>query len=195
MQYVNRERTTPQIIRLLLVVSVSLVIIMLALILAPFGQVASNSLGIAQNTYSQCNSSGNPTSVQTGRYLTLIADSEVNSNPWTSVAELNGLDGDGNLIDQQNLSISAVNSEEPLAQDGRATNAIDGDPSTFWHTEWSRNEPVHPHLLTLGLSASYKLCALRYLPRQGDADSAQNGRIAQYRIYLSLDNPPRVIEL
>lgn len=191
MQNVKTARKIPQTTRLLLIVSLSLLTIILISASAPSsGQAAIRPPGVGHNANSQCASSGSssgPVSVQTGRYLSLIADSEVNGNPWTSVAELNLLDGDGNPLDRQDCSIQAVNSEETFLQDGRAINAIDGDPTTFWHTEWSRNEPSHPHILTIDLGASYKLCALRYLPRQGDTDFAQNGHIAHYRIHLSSD--------
>ena len=74
------------------------------------------------------------------RYVKFIGDSEVNGGPWTTVAELNLL-VDGNPISQSGWSIVAVSSEETVAEDGAAMNAIDGDVDTIWHTEWSAQNP------------------------------------------------------
>jgi hypothetical protein len=60
--------------------------------------------------------------------------------------------------------------------------AIDGDPATFWHTDW---EPMAqpPHELILDLKKLVPLRGLTYLPRQ----DMTNGRIARYEVSLSLN--------
>jgi len=60
--------------------------------------------------------------------------------------------------------------------------AIDGDPSTLWHTNW---EPMArpPHYLILDLKESVHLLGMTYLPRQ----DMTNGGIARYEIYVSAD--------
>jgi hypothetical protein len=65
-----------------------------------------------------------------------------------------------------------------------ATNAIDGNPATFWHTEWYQQTAPLPHTLVLDLGASYQVDGLRYLPRQ---DGNSNGTIADYQFYVSPD--------
>jgi len=40
------------------------------------------------------------------------------------------------LIPQNEMSIIYVDSEETIKEDGRGVNAIDGNPNTYWHTEW-----------------------------------------------------------
>jgi beta-galactosidase len=67
--------------------------------------------------------------------------------------------------------------------EGEAFHAIDGDPSTYWHTQWGQDEPTHPHELQIDLGQTYELAGITYLPRQGQA----NGRIDQYEIYFSQD--------
>jgi hypothetical protein len=60
--------------------------------------------------------------------------------------------------------------------------AIDGDPTTIWHTSWEPIAPP-PHYLVLDLKKSVRLAGLTYLPRQ----DMTNGRIARYEIRLSGD--------
>ena len=62
-----------------------------------------------------------------------------------------------------------------------ASNVLDGDPSTIWHTEWVDSDPVHPHEIQLKLDKQYELTAFSYLPRQ----SGTNGRIKDYQFYVS----------
>ncbi len=64
-----------------------------------------------------------------------------------------------------------------------AVQAIDGDPTTIWHSPWGDGAPGFPHELTLDLQSVTPLAGLRYLPRQDMA----NGWISQYEIQLSDD--------
>lgn len=63
-------------------------------------------------------------------------------------------------------------------------NAIDGDPNTLWHTEWTPIQAYPPQSITLDLGGSYDVTGLRYLPRQ---DGYINGIITSYNIYVSQD--------
>ena len=89
------------------------------------------------------------------RYVRFVAESEVNGKPWTSVAELNVLDANGNALDRSGWNLTA-DSVEVNSEDGAARNAIDGDPASIWHTDWSSvagdaNDPGHPHELIIDL--------------------------------------------
>jgi len=59
--------------------------------------------------------------------------------------------------------------------------AMDGDPSTMWHTLFGAGDPGHPHQLVLDLGASYEISGLAYLPREGGG----NGTIKDYELYIS----------
>ncbi|NLR58262.1 discoidin domain-containing protein [Chitinophaga polysaccharea] len=48
-----------------------------------------------------------------------------------------------------------------------ATNALDNDPSTYWHTQYSGSEPTHPHQLTIDMGALHQLKGLTFRDRQG----------------------------
>jgi hypothetical protein len=65
------------------------------------------------------------------------------------------------------------------------TNAIDGNPATYWHTRWTGTTDPLPHTITLNLNGTYAVKGFRYLPRQ---DGQTNGTIAQYRFETSMDN-------
>lgn len=88
------------------------------------------------------------------------------------------------LIPQSQMSIASVDSEELRGEDGAANNAIDGKVNTIWHTQWYDSNPKHPHEIVINLGESYDVLSLSYLPRQ---DGSENGMIANYKIYVSLD--------
>jgi alpha-L-fucosidase len=46
--------------------------------------------------------------------------------------------------------------------------AIDGNPATFWHTDWSASPP-HPHELVIDLGRAVSVAGFTYLPRQDRA--------------------------
>jgi fibronectin type 3 domain-containing protein len=87
-------------------------------------------------------------------------------------------------IPQQQMRLVSVDSQEVVGGNYAATNAIDGDPATFWHTEWYQQTAPLPHTLVLDLGGQYQVDGFRYLPRQ---DGNPNGTIADYQFYVSPD--------
>ena len=66
-----------------------------------------------------------------------------------------------------------------------ATNALDGNPATMWHTEYCHSPtPPTPHEIQIDLGASYNIAGFQYLPRQ---DGGTNGNVANYEFYVSTD--------
>ncbi|MCP4928801.1 MAG: LysM peptidoglycan-binding domain-containing protein, partial [Gammaproteobacteria bacterium] len=65
-----------------------------------------------------------------------------------------------------------------------ASNAIDGDPSTHWHSNWSTNSTPPPHELQIDLGETTTLTSFEYVPRQS---GGWNGMIGDYEFYVSTD--------
>lgn len=65
-----------------------------------------------------------------------------------------------------------------------ASDAIDGDPSTFWNSQYSPTTVSLPHSITIDMHALTYVSGLTYLPRQ---DGNFNGNIGEYTISVSQD--------
>ena len=61
------------------------------------------------------------------------------------------------------------------------TNAIDGNTSTFWHSEYSPVLVPFPHNATIDMKTASLVGSITYLPRQ---DGQANGRIGEHIIEL-----------
>jgi len=116
------------------------------------------------------------------RYVKLEEVSEVSGRPWGSAAELNVLDRGGNTIRRTGWVASADSAETANSPPFPAANAIDGKPSTFWHTGFVGASPPPPHWLVVDMGRSHPVGGFRYLPRQ---DGSSSGRIARYKFYVS----------
>ncbi len=75
----------------------------------------------------------------------------------------------------------AVDSFQP---GNEPTRVLDGDNTTFWHTEFSPVNVPLPHNITINMQKLYYVNGLSYLPRQ---DGNANGNIGQHKIQLSTD--------
>ena len=110
-----------------------------------------------------------------GRYLRFRAITPaVRGQVWASAAEFNVL--------RKASSVFYVSSEETSSENGRASNVLDGNASTIWHTRWSSNSTPYPHEIQIDLGADSNVSGLEYLPRQS---GGLNGTIANYKIYVS----------
>ncbi|MHC4315997.1 MAG: discoidin domain-containing protein, partial [Planctomycetota bacterium] len=81
------------------------------------------------------------------------------------------------------LSKAKVVNVDSEAVGHEGSNAIDGNPTTIWHTEWEGNAPQYPHQIQIKLQEQTEIKGLTYLPRQ----DMSNGWIAEYKVYLSED--------
>lgn len=78
-------------------------------------------------------------------------------------------------------TIVACSSEQ--GGDEPASNAIDGNPNTLWHTRYQPDTPSHPHYLTIDLGKTHTLTGFFYQPRT----TGNNGTIADYEFHGSHD--------
>ncbi len=97
-----------------------------------------------------------------------------------------GLDGP---VATQRLGISHVGweivsfSSEHDAQYG-AAKAIDGNPTTFWHSSWDKNQR-HPHHIAIDLGREWMIRGITYLPRQDQR--VPDGMVESGTIDVSVD--------
>ena len=121
----------------------------------------------------------------TGRYLALEALDAHDGKAFASIAELDALDTQGEVLSKAAWKIIWVDSEETTAEAGYAENMLDGQPNTHWHTAYSGTPAAYPHRVVIDLGSTQTLRGIRHLGRAGDA---KTGRIKNYRVYLS-DQP------
>jgi hypothetical protein len=118
-------------------------------------------------------------------FIKLVAKSEINGEAWTSAAEIGVVrEGDKATGGAPSLKVVKADSEETAGEDGKAANAVDGNPETKWHTQWQDASPAHPHEIVIQLSPAMKIKGFTYLPRQDDND---HGNVKEYEFYVSKD--------
>ena len=67
--------------------------------------------------------------------------------------------------------------------EGPASNAVDNNTGTWWHTNWQNLPPKENLWITLELEEETMLDALRYYGRDG----SPNGRVNEYKVEVSTD--------
>ena len=81
------------------------------------------------------------------------------------------------------IKIAFCSSEENKAEDTPATNLIDANLNTFWHTMYSVTMANYPHWVDFDCYETKTLTGFCYTPRQ----DSHNGNIKDYEIYVSQD--------
>ena len=82
--------------------------------------------------------------------------------------------------------ITSFSSEEVVgegADNGHARHAIDGNPNTFWHTQYRDGNPAHPHYLVIDLGSTQAVHGLRIFGRSSWAP----GRPLDVEVLISAD--------
>lgn len=123
-----------------------------------------------------------PFAAKRGRFLVFETLSSQEGEPYASAAEVGLLGANGQPLDRSKWKVVYADSEETLAEDGRADNILDGDPETIWHAVWSQPGKGHPHRIVIDLGASVQSTGFRYLPRP---HGPRPGMTKGYRIYLA----------
>ncbi len=119
------------------------------------------------------------------RYFRLQMLSEINGRGWSSIAELQVAAKGGQNISRDPWQVAYVDSTETKARyDTRPETVFDGDPTSWWHTQWINGIPPHPHEMVIDTGLEQEIEALRYLPA---VIINNNGMIKHYALYTSLD--------
>ena len=87
----------------------------------------------------------------------------------------------GLFIDKASWTVFSFDSQQ--GGNERATNAIDGDENTIWHTSYSGTTPECPHELVIDMKQTYRVTAFYYKGRK----DGSNGRVLRYEVYFSSD--------
>lgn len=125
-----------------------------------------------------------------GRYLALEAVNAHDGGPSAAVAGLDLIDPDGRSLPREGWNLLWASSEETNYLPGEAENALDGQTTTYWHSEAGASALPFPHQFVVDLGETREIGGLRYLPRTGGAEAG--GRIRDYRVYV--DNQPFGLE-
>lgn len=94
---------------------------------------------------------------------------------------------DTTRIDRSNWTILYVDSEELTgegADNGHAYHCLDGDSTTFWHTQWQNATPNYPHEIWIDLGETHNINGFSCLTR---GNNTRNGRINQFEFYVTSD--------
>ena len=100
--------------------------------------------------------------------------------PEPKQGKINRLPGKG-LVPATELKLLRFSSEN-RGNDRQAKYAIDGNPRTVWHSQFSGQLAKHPHELVIDLGAVYAVRGFRYLARQ---DNSWNGTFAKTEFSVS----------
>ena len=82
--------------------------------------------------------------------------------------------------------VTSFSSEELVGEgpdNGHAKHAIDGNPETFWHTQYRDANPAHPHYLVIDLGSTQAVHGLRIFGRSSWAP----GRPLDVEVLISAD--------
>jgi F5/8 type C domain len=102
---------------------------------------------------------------------------------WSDAVNI-GVDPTAAAETKIKLKVVKVDSEETNNQNGRGENAVDGNPNTYWHTEWASNSPGLPHEIVIALVPPSVIKGFTYLPRQ---DNSDHGNIKDFEFYAGDD--------
>ena len=125
-----------------------------------------------------------PEDATTGSYEVSVTQGWWNGSATLTIAG----DALAHPIDQELYEIVGFSSEETTGEgttSGFANAAIDGDPSTYWHSAWQSGSSTLPGYITIDLGAEYDVDGVSYLPRQSNA----NGLMKDYKIFVTAENP------
>lgn len=100
---------------------------------------------------------------------------------WSAIGQCDTI-----KIPKTSWNVVAFDSEEPTGEgtnNGRAIHGIDGDTTTYWHTQWQAAQPNYPHHFVIDLGSSHAVNGLSILSRHNSG----GGKTKDYELYLSND--------
>ena len=83
----------------------------------------------------------------------------------------------------ETVPLTVINASSQEAGEGNASNLVDGNPSSIWHTMYSVTVAQYPHWVDLDAAEVKTIKGFSYLPRSGGG----NGNIKDFSIHISMD--------
>ncbi len=83
----------------------------------------------------------------------------------------------------ETIPLTVINASSQETGEGNASNLVDGNPSTMWHTMYSVTVAQYPHWVDLDAGEVKTIKGFSYLPRTGGG----NGNIKDFSIHISMD--------
>ncbi|KAL5414523.1 hypothetical protein PMIN04_008983 [Paraphaeosphaeria minitans] len=123
---------------------------------------------------------------RTARYVRITATTEAQGSglQWTSAAEINVYHEVTYDYSSRTGWTASADSQETVSENSPPSKAIDGDPTTLWHTKYNGGVTAPlPHWFQIDSGTQITVGGLSYLP----IGSPGNGRIGQYSIQVSND--------
>ncbi len=121
---------------------------------------------------------GEPVDMRRGGVVRAYATSDVRAQSMVTEHTF------GYFVDKADWSIVSYDSQQ--GGNEIATNAIDNDENTIWHTSYSNTTPDCPHELVIDMGHTYRVSSFSYKGR----NDGSNGRVNRYEVYFS--NNPKV---
>ena len=107
---------------------------------------------------------------------------ETNYSDYSNTAQAIIDDGGtppGVIEDCNGCVVYNANSEETVRADQGKEKAADGDPNTYWHTNWYDDNSSHPHYIAIDLGQQRDLVGFSYLGRQ----TGTTGMVKDYQFF------------
>ncbi|MFN0125483.1 MAG: PQQ-binding-like beta-propeller repeat protein [Verrucomicrobiales bacterium] len=102
---------------------------------------------------------------------------------YASAAEFYLLGPDGQRLPRDQWAATA--DHEPNAGlRAKPRNAIDGNPDSWWHSQWRNGQTPHPHHFIIDLGTAQTVSGFHYLPAK---IINNNGLIAEFELHVSQD--------
>ena len=114
-------------------------------------------------------------------YRVRAYDSDKYSSYSNSVqAVITGIVNPPNIVDNcDGCTVYDTNSEETSRADQGKEKAADGDPNTYWHTNWYDDNSSHPHFIAIDLGQQRDLVGFSYQGRQ----TGTTGMVKDYVLF------------
>ncbi len=113
----------------------------------------------------------------TARHICLEILNSHGDQPYSHIAEIDILDGDGKIIPKDRWKIWYANTEELSSEDGKAENIIDGKTNTHWHSRYGGMPSKYPHIIVIDTNTIGTISGLIYTGRNSSVGGVKDVKI------------------